>query len=324
MADKNYCTVGFDTSNYTTSAAVCSLDGNVLLNLKLPLPVKPGERGLRQSDAVYAHVKNQPQLMTLLSRFLRENRLTPVAAAYSASPTTGEASFMPCFMCGKAFAETFSAALSIPVYPYTHQEGHIAAAVYSATGSLDMMEKKMLAFHVSGGTTDILLCTPDKHRTAIARIGGSNDLHAGQLIDRIGVMMNMPFPCGVHIENAALEYTDNIKSIKISVEGLNCNLSGGENSAIKVYKKYGTSACARFTLAFIEKTLDTLSKNLREKYPDLPIVYSGGVMSNKYISSCLAKRNITYFASPAFSADNAAGIALLACKRFNQAFGVNK
>ena len=95
MADKNYCTVGFDTSNYTTSAAVCSLDGNVLLNLKLPLPVKPGERGLRQSDAVYAHVKNQPQLMTLLSRFLRENRLTPIAAAYSASPTTGEASFMP-------------------------------------------------------------------------------------------------------------------------------------------------------------------------------------------------------------------------------------
>lgn len=324
MSDKKPCTVGFDTSNYTTSVAVASLEGSVLLNLKLPLPVKEGERGLRQSDAVYSHVKNQPQLMKVLAEFLKENDLIPAAAAYSASPTTGEASFMPCFLCGKAFAESFAAPLGIPVYPYTHQEGHIAAATYSAIGSLDMMESDMLAFHVSGGTTDVLLCTPAKNRTEIDRIGGSNDLHAGQLIDRIGVMMSMPFPCGIHIERAASEYPDDIKGIKTSVSGITCNLSGGENAALKVYKESGTNACAKFTLTFIAKTLDKISSNLREIHPTLPIIYAGGVMSNKYISSVLAKRENTYFASPAFSADNAAGIALLASKRFTSTFGVTK
>lgn len=321
MADRKYCTVGFDTSNYTTSAAVCDEDGNILLNLKLPLPVREGERGLRQSDAVYAHVKNQPQLMSLLTAFLKENALTPRAAGYSASPTTGVSSFMPCFQCGKAFALSFAAGLGIPVYPYTHQEGHIAAAVYSATGSLELMNETLLAFHVSGGTTDILVCTPNKHRTSVERIGGSSDLHAGQLIDRIGVMMKMPFPCGAHIERSALLHADDIKGIKISVNGLDCNLSGGENAAVKIYRELGENACAKFTLAFIAKTLDKLSHNLREIYPDMPIVYSGGVMSNKFISSILAKRNNTYFASPAYSADNAAGIALLANSRFKETFG---
>lgn len=322
MAEKGFCTIGFDTSNYTTSAALSSLDGNVLLNLKLPLPVRAGERGLRQSDAVYAHIKNQPQLMALLSEFLKEKELLPVAVGYSAYPTTSPTSFMPCFQCGKAFAYSFAAGCSVPVYPYTHQEGHIAAAAYSATRSLDIMEQPLLAFHVSGGTTDILLCTPNKHRTSIERIGGSCDLHAGQLIDRMGVMMGMPFPCGIHIERAAKLYPNEIKGIKVSVNGLNCNLSGGENAATKVYHELGIEACARFTLSYIAKTLDRLSENLRKEYPNMPILYSGGVMSNRFISQVLSKRADTYFASPEFSADNGAGISLLARKRFLNTHGV--
>jgi len=322
--DKRLCAVGFDTSNYTTSVAVCDISGNVILNLKLPLPVKEGDRGLRQSDAVYAHIKNLPQLTATLSAFFAEKELTPVAVAYSASPTTDVNSFMPCFQCGKAFALSFASALAVPVYPYTHQEGHIAAAVYSACGNLSLLDRELLAFHVSGGTTDILLCSPNNHRTDIKRIGGSSDLHAGQLIDRIGVMMKMPFPCGVHVERSANAYKEDIKGIKTSVNGLVCNLSGGENAALKIYKDYGENACSKFTLSFIAKTLDKLSDNLRTLFPGYPIVYSGGVMSNKYISGILAKRNNTFFAEPAFSADNAAGIALLACKRFNSTFEVLK
>ena len=55
--------VGFDTSNYTTSAAVCDADGEVLLNARTLLPVREGERGLRQSDAVFFHVRNLPDLL---------------------------------------------------------------------------------------------------------------------------------------------------------------------------------------------------------------------------------------------------------------------
>ena len=136
--------------------------------------------------------------------------------------------------------------------------------------------------------------------------------------------MGMPFPCGIHIERSASLFTDNITGIKTSVNGLYCNLSGGENSALKVYREKGEHACSKFVLLYIAKTLDKLSANLRNQYPNLPIVYSGGVMSNKYINSILTKRPDTYFATPVFSADNAAGIALLTQRRFTENFEVSK
>ena len=55
--------LGIDTSNYTTSAALADGDGNIIVNLKRLLPVKEGERGLRQSDALFAHTKNLPLIM---------------------------------------------------------------------------------------------------------------------------------------------------------------------------------------------------------------------------------------------------------------------
>ncbi len=312
---ESYCFIGIDTSNYTTSVSVASYDGKVLLNYKMPLPVKPGERGLRQSDAVYAHIKNQPSCMMSLSLFLKENALTPIAVGYSASPVNGSESFMPCFLCGRAFALSVAVIEDLPVYPFSHQEGHIAAASYSATGCLELLRNPLFAFHVSGGTTDIISCFPDKSRIKTERIGGSSDLHAGQLIDRVGVMMGLEFPCGPAVEREAAKYTGKAFNPAVSVKGLDSNLSGGENIAKKVYSEQGSEAAARYTLDFIAKTLDKLSENLRER-ENLPILYSGGVMSNEYIKSILGKRENTYFATPAFSADNAAGIALLAREKY--------
>lgn len=310
------CFIGIDTSNYTTSAAIVSTEGDILLNFKAPLPVKEGERGLRQSDAVYAHVKNQPSAMAALSRVIKEYSLRPAAVGFSASPTNSADSFMPCFMCGRAFADTFAAGTGIPVYTYSHQEGHIAAAAYSATGSLELLKKESIAFHVSGGTTDIVICTPDRFRFNTKRIGGSNDLHAGQLIDRIAVMMGLPFPGGPMLERLALQANDTTERIGISVNGLDCNLSGGENTAKRIYSERGAEATAFYVLAFIASSLDKLSANLRTQYPELPVIYSGGVMSNGYIKRILNKRENTYFAEPRLSADNGVGIALLTRERF--------
>ena len=310
------CFVGIDTSNYTTSAAVVNSDGEILLNFKAPLPVKEGERGLRQSDAVYAHIKNQPSAMAALSRVIKEYGVSPVAVGFSASPTNSSDSFMPCFMCGRAFADTFAAGAGIPVYTYSHQEGHIAAAAFSATGSLELLKKESIAFHVSGGTTDIVVCSPDKFRFNTKRIGGSEDLHAGQLIDRVAVMMGLGFPGGPELERIALRTTDFNETVNVSVKGLTCNLSGGENTAKRIYSQYGAEATAFYVLEFISKSLDKLSENLRRIYPDHRIIYSGGVMSNEYIKKVLRKRNDTYFAQPQLSADNAVGIALLTRERF--------
>ena len=89
------CYVGFDTSNYTTSAAVCSEEGEILANLKRPLPVREGERGVRQAEAVFSHVRNLAPLCDELKETL--DGLTPVAVGVSSRPRDGADSYMPCF-----------------------------------------------------------------------------------------------------------------------------------------------------------------------------------------------------------------------------------
>ena len=158
---KKECFVGFDTSNYTTSVAVCDADGSVIANLKAPLPVKEGERGLRQSDAVFAHIKNLPTLADRLADVLRQG-FEPVAVGVSSTPRDAEGSYMPCFLSGVAAARSFAAAKGLTVYEFSHQSGHIMAAAYSSGYADKLLEKPFLAFHVSGGTTEMLLVKPDR------------------------------------------------------------------------------------------------------------------------------------------------------------------
>ena len=309
------CFVGIDTSNYTTSAAICTKDGEVVANLKIPLPVKAGECGLRQSDAVFAHVKNLPVLMQNLAKELQG--MKPLAIGVSEAPRPQEGSYMPCFLSGIASAESFAAAADIPLFRSSHQEGHIMAAVYSAGAMHLLNTERFAAFHVSGGTTEVLLATPHASGFDIELLAATADINAGQAIDRIGVMLGLAFPCGKELEKLAQKNTQKVPKSRISVKDGYCNLSGLENMATKLWQESGDATLvAAFTLQFISDTLVAMTKELDARVPSLPIVYAGGVMSNRYLQSRLSERENTYFAEPQFSADNAAGIALLCRKQF--------
>ncbi len=293
--------LGIDTSNYTTSVAICTGDGKIIENLKIPLPVKQGERGLRQSDAVFAHTVNLPQIFDMLGK-----RDDIKAVGYSFAPRDEEGSYMPCFLAGKSVACAIASLLDVPCYCFSHQRGHIRAALYSC-GADKLMAEEFIAFHVSGGTTEVL----HVNNGEIKLIGGTNDLTAGQAIDRIGVKMGLSFPCGREIQ-ALCDNESAPKKTKISVDGFYCNMSGIENMADKLYKNGGDSSeVATLTIDFIINTLDKISENLKEKYPSLPFVYSGGVMSNVKIKKYFTEKYGAYFALPEFSSDNAAGCALL-------------
>lgn len=309
------CFVGIDTSNYTTSAAICTKDGEVVANLKLPLPVKAGECGLRQSDAVFAHIKNLPILMQDLAESLQG--VNPVAIGVSATPRPQKGSYMPCFLSGIAAAQSFAAAAHIPLLRFSHQEGHIMAAAYSAGAMHLLNTERFAAFHVSGGTTEVLLATPHQNGFDIELFAATADINAGQAIDRIGVMLGLDFPCGKELEKLAEKNTKKIPKSRISVKDGCCNLSGLENMAAKLWQESGDAALvAAFTLQFIGDTLVAMTRALDAHIPSLPIVYAGGVMSNHYLQARLGERKNTYFAEPQFSADNAAGIALLCRKQF--------
>ncbi len=315
--------LGLDTSNYTTSAALVRKDGVVLWNQKKLLPVKEGERGLRQSDAVFHHVRALTDTAAGLREILSQVQGQIAAIGVSLSPRDETGSYMPCFLVGSGVGEMLSAALQVPLYGFSHQAGHIMAAAYSAcTGHMTALDTLLstpfLAFHVSGGTTDILLTEPDREKLLhVTRLGGTLDINAGQLIDRLGVRMGLSFPCGAVMDELALSCGEKITGIPKTVRGLDCNLSGLENKAAALWDETGDKALvSAWVLRAVGKTILALTMELEARYPGVPILYAGGVMSSRTIKPMLAPHG--QFAEPKFSSDNAAGAALLARKTWIQ------
>ena len=304
--------LGFDTSNYTTSVAVFS-NGEVVQEKRL-LPVKEGERGIRQSDAVFHHTKAYAELLdNVLSIY--SGKITAVGA--SVTPTTQSGSYMPCFLVGENAARSVASALKVPFYAFSHQQGHIAAALYSAK-RIDLLDKKFLAFHISGGTTDLVLCEPDKESIIkITPVSCSNDLKAGQAVDRIGVKLGMPFPAGAGLEKLAVESQKRYKN-KIKLINGCCSFSGLENKCLKMLENGELREdVAMFLLTYIADTVSAMTQYSFEKFGNLPIVFAGGVMSDKIIKDIILSRFEASFAKPEYSCDNAAGIAFLTSLKEN-------
>ncbi len=301
--------LGVDTSNYTTSLAVVDLDSKLAIQSKKLLPVAEGALGLRQSDAVFHHTVQLPQLFEELKEKCTLSRVEAVGV--SESPRSEEGSYMPCFLSGISAATAFASANGLRLHRFSHQQGHIAAALFSA-GRLDLLNEQFIAFHVSGGTTEAVLVEPDSEVICKTKlIASSLDLKAGQAVDRVGVAMGLRFPAGKQIDELACRYTDKIK-VKPVLKGCDCSLSGVENKCKKMLDD-GESAekAARFCIEYICASLDAMTEALIEKYGNLPIVFSGGVMSNSIISKKLSDKYGAFFAKPEFSCDNAVGTAVL-------------
>lgn len=301
--------LGVDTSNYTTSAAVYVSEEQKIYQAKRLLPVKEGELGLRQSDAVFHHTKQLPEMIEKLFSEHSISGLTAVSA--SVRPRNAEGSYMPCFLCGEGLARSLSAIEKIPFYATSHQVGHVLAALYSAK-KLELVNQSFIAFHVSGGTTDCLFCQPNEDDIIrIAQTGCSLDLKAGQAVDRVGLMLGLRFPCGAELEKLAAKSTKNYK-VKPVLKGADCCLSGLENKCrAMLVSGEAHENIAKFCLDFIAETIIAMTAAAIEIHGELPIVFAGGVMSDVIIRDRIISRfKNAFFAAPEFSCDNAAGVAI--------------
>lgn len=298
--------IGFDTSNYTTSVAV--FDGEHMVNKRQLLTVKTGERGLRQSDAVFQHTVNMPALIDDIS--IDNNNINAVAV--SSRPRNIDGSYMPCFLVGINNAVAVSRFSGAPLFKTSHQVGHILAGLYSID-RLDLISKPFIAFHISGGTTEALLVEPDKNEIVTARIiAQSSDLKAGQAVDRAGVMMGLTFPCGKELDRLSLLSEKEFK-IRPSMNGLDCSLSGVENKAKKMFENGESKEdISKYILTYISNSIDEMTQRIIDNYGNLPIMFVGGVMSNTLIRKQITKKYNAYFAKPDLSCDNACGIAIYA------------
>lgn len=301
--------LGIDTSNYTTSVALYNDEDNSVVNLKQLLPVKSGEKGIRQSDAVFHHTVQLPQL---IKSAFDGKKIKIEGVGVSTKPCNVDNSYMPCFLTGVSVATAIASALNLPMYEFSHQDGHIVAALYSSE-KLDLINERFIAFHVSGGTSQALFVEPDDKYFKTTLISDSLDLKAGQAVDRVGVMLGLNFPCGPELEKLALQSSAENKKIKVFRRDGCFSLSGVENKCKKMFDDGENPAdIALYCLNYIHSALEDSVIEIVDTYGSLPIVFSGGVMSNTIIRNRLKERFDAYFAEPQYSSDNACGIAILA------------
>ena len=303
--------LGIDTSCYTTSAALVSVEGELLGSARRLLTVGEGERGLQQSQGLFQHVKNLPDMIGQVMQGAPQI----CAVCASVRPRPAEESYMPVFRAGESQARAAAALLRVPFYPVSHQEGHVRAAMVDA--GIDA-GRPFLALHLSGGTTEILLA--DQGRLTL--LGGSLDLHAGQLVDRTGVRMGLGFPAGPALEKLAMQAAPQ-GLLGVSIKGTSCNLAGAEN---KIERWLAQGEISREQIAaevfdFLCRTIERMIENACEATGARQALLAGGVASSTLLRGMLnaraKKRRLNcrlHYAHPELSGDNAVGVALLGAR----------
>ncbi len=302
--------IGIDTSCYTTSVAAADARG-IVFDKRAMLFVPQGGRGLRQSDAVFAHTRNLPDLVGALFAAIGGAEL--LAVAVSARPADEENSYMPAFLAGRSAAAAIAASRRVPLIETTHQRGHIRAALIGNEALL--AKDRFLALHLSGGTTDLLTVTLGRGRVAsVARLGRSADLHAGQFVDRVGVRLGLPFPCGKHLEQLAAKAAETGLRIPSSVRGMNCSFSGAETQAGRLIESGADRAATAFAVyGCLARTVEKLVRNARAETGVADVLLCGGVSGSALLRTLLEARldKPALYADPTYAPDNAAGVALL-------------
>lgn len=311
--------IGLDTSCYTTSAAAVTVDGRVVASCRKLLPVKEGERGLRQSEAVFIHVRQLPGRLEELAQHIQGMEIAAVCV--SRTPRDEEESYMPVFNAGDAQGRGLAAMLGVPCFASTHQRGHIAAAMVDS----GIHEGDLLAVHLSGGTTEILSLQGDE----LTLLGGTLDLHAGQVVDRTGVALGLPFPAGPHLEKLAVQGTSKaLLPVNMADGDLHCHFSGAE-SQVQRWIKVGAMAqedIAREVYDLLARTVSRLVCAGAEKTGIRQVLIAGGVASSplfrELVRARIAKRDRQLhvcFGKPEYSGDNAVGAALIGAKKLREA-----
>ena len=217
---------------------------------------------------------------------------------------------MPCFMVGYSHAKMLAQLLQVPLVEVSHQQGHVAASLWSA-GRMDLLDQPHLAWHLSGGTTELLLVEPEGKNVRCSRIGGTTDISAGQLIDRTGQLLDLPFPSGKHLDG--LSMCAQMKAVfRVKCPAMEFSLSGVQNKVQQFHEKYNKPAeTAAYALRCVAKAVYLASQQALKAYPGLRIVFSGGVASNSMLREVISPLN-PIFSEPQYSTDNAMGVAVLA------------
>lgn len=321
--------LGIDTSNYKTSIAVADADNNTVFEKSEYLEVPQGSRGLRQSEAFFRHSNRLPEYIEEMSQSVDVSAIR--AAGVSSRPRRVEGSYMPCFLAGVNAAREISSVLGIPLHEFSHQEGHAAAIIESST---DTCIKKSVLFHLSGGTTEFLVCEPDENGYRMEICGGTKDISAGQLIDRAGVAMGYPFPSGAYLDDLAEAYyaaNGRVKSClpRLKTTDGEFNLSGTETQVMRMIEASDAEEYPQLAYSIFERIAELLASSAVNSAASAgtdTLYMAGGVSASSFIRKSIAEHLASLhgtkpeviFGDPVLSGDNAVGTARLARRIHNR------
>ena len=312
--------IGFDTSNYRTSVAAVTLDGEILVNHRELLPVSSGERGLRQSDAVFAHIRQLRNSEEALREKLKGTWIAAVAA--STKPRDGGESYMPVFQVGHTAGSMMAAALAFSGFRYLHSRQqtdfyhslpvsrtrlflavNLNSFLIAAVPCLLMSLVSAMIIQISTGAA-----------TCVPWALGQTCL---QLCFFLGFCMTALLAV-VKGKSGAL--------LGVSLENgdLTCHLSGAETK-VQQWIREGSMAredMAREIYDLLARTLVRMLKAGAEKSGCREALVTGGVAASALLRQLMAERKAKtrgcpeiVFGRPEMSGDNAVGVALIGVQR---------
>ena len=228
---------------------------------------------------------------------------------------------MPVFFAGESYARSIAAALDIPLFTFSHQEGHIEA-VKAFSKHSDGQE--ILACHFSGGTSELLHVIDNGHGYDIEIVGGSKDIAFGQVIDRAGVAMGMRFPAGEEMDKLALdskEISNILTPVKVKEGWL--NLSGIDTQMKRALEDSNTGSLSMLTTELFTKLSDAMCAMISDAVRQTGInnvIMAGGVSSSRFMRERITEKLTSSetdveFSSGELSQDNAIGVAVLGGKQ---------
>jgi N6-L-threonylcarbamoyladenine synthase len=320
-SDQILC-LGLDTSAYTTSLALVDQDENLIYDWRIALPVKEGQLGLRQSEAVFEHIRNMPLLWSECQAEFKSTAIKAIAV--SDRPRPLEQSYMPVFKVGEAFGLFLAQTMGLKYFCSSHQEGHIMAGLWSAAAK----RGPYLVVQISGGTTEIVMAEENPCGwLLIELVGGAADLNAGQFVDRIGQKLKLPFPAGLHLELLARKAEGDLPRLPLAVKNAEISFSGPASEAERLLERgFRPENMARAVEICIADSISAAVANVwdeEKNYAGLLVV--GGVSANALIRNRISsffRGKAVYFAEASYGGDNAVGQAIIACRRLQEQKGV--
>lgn len=315
---KDRLILAIETSCDETSVAVLRNDAELLSNV-IASQIASHQRfgGVVPEVASRHHVEVITACIeeALLEAEVTAEDLTAVAVTYGPG-------LVGALLVGISAAKAFAWANDLPLIPVNHMAGHLMAA-----RAVKELEFPLLALLVSGGHTELVYVSEVGDYKIV---GETRDDAVGEVYDKVGRVMGLPYPAGRIIDELAHEGQDiyDFPRAMIKEDNLEFSFSGLKSAFINLYhnarQKGETISNVDLSASFQACVLDILmakTKKALEKYPVKTLVVAGGVAANQGLRERLAAEitDVEVIIPPLrLCGDNAGMIALAAVSEYNK------